>query len=130
MRQTTEAAVQFLTTFDGVSVAVCMVNVYRIKDVFTAGTHTFDVYSLIDDVAQTTLAGLVSNTPYDSIQGDVYSFNEILTREVNSDLRPYGIEVEKAMLISFSKCMVLRNIGDTLSWNPGRQMDESTGEKT
>lgn len=130
VRQTTEYAVQFLTTFDGVAIAVCMVNVYRIKDVFTAGTYTFDVYSVVDDIAQTTLAGLISNTPFQDVQEDVHSFNEILTREVQGDLAAYGIEVESVRLISFAKCIVLRNIGDTLSWNPGRQFDEATGEKT
>jgi len=129
VRQTTETAPQFLTTFDGQPVAVGTVIVYHISDVFSAVTQTFDIYSVIDDITQTSVAALVSQTPFEEIEKDIYSFNVILSREISSELERYGISVEKVAIMGFSKCMVLRNIHDQLSWNPGRQMNVDTGER-
>lgn len=129
VRQTTETGAQFVTTFDGQSIAISFAVVYRISDVYMAVTETWDIYSVIDDISQTTLSSFVSNLTFKDIQTDKESFNSILTREIQVALSKYGVSVESAQIVSCSACIVLRNIGDWGSSNPGNRIDETTGEK-
>lgn len=127
IRQTTESAPIYVTTFDDQVIAISVAVVYRISDVFLAVTETWDIYSVIDDVTETTLSSLVSNTTFDDICKDIESFNAIITREIRAALKVYGIDTEYVQTVNFSRCMVLRNIGDVLSRSTS--IDETTGLK-
>ncbi len=123
VRQTTELAPQVLITKDGAQLAITMAIVYRISDVFTAATEAWDIYTVIDDNAQAALAEVVADCQK-AVVSEPKIMNDILRGVVQDKLKEYGVAVDKAFIISVSKCFTIRNIGDQLSWNPGRVIDE------
>jgi regulator of protease activity HflC (stomatin/prohibitin superfamily) len=129
VKQTTEMAEQALTTFDGKSICTSMVVVYRIPNVFLAATKSWDIYGILDNISQSVLASLIGKSTFEEIQTDPDSFNHILRREINTAAKEYGIVIDKASLISFTKVIAIRNIQNAVSWGPGTKLNSNTGEQ-
>ena len=104
VRQTLNLHTQILLTADHRSVAMSAIVVYRINDILRAVAKTHDVADTIADVAQTAVVTTVANTKMENL-------TELdLTNDVRSELRRFGVRVEKCAITDWSPCLVIRTI--------------------
>lgn len=117
-RQVIDLPTQHLCTSDDVSVAVCGFVVYTIKDIVLAiGEKNFDVDDTVSDLARAALVEEITSLSYEDLReglsggrdSDLY---ESLTQNLHEQLQEFGVSVERAGLIEFAKCRVIRLLND------------------
>ncbi len=117
-RQVINLPTQHLCTSDDVPVAVGGFVVYTIKDIVLAiGEKNFDVDDTVSDLARAALVEEITSLTYKDLreglsggrESDLY---ESLTQNLHEQLQEFGVSVERAGLIEFAKCRVIRLLID------------------
>jgi regulator of protease activity HflC (stomatin/prohibitin superfamily) len=111
-RQTINLPAQVLTTADKKSVVIDVAVIYEVDDILKALVDTFNLEDTIRDTAQGAVKRVVIGETFDDLQRKQTIVDKLLTKKVRAFLRPYGIKVIKAFVISYSQVRVFRLIQD------------------
>lgn len=110
-RQTRAVRAQQLLTKDQKAVAAgCMVRFY-LNNPVAALVETEDVESSIDDEMMAVLCEFITQRELAEIQVDRVKVNTALTKKARSQLKDYGVYVERAQLTDFVPGQALIHIG-------------------
>jgi len=115
-RQTLNLPNQNLTTADDIPVALSGFVVYTIHDVVLAvGEKNYDVDDTLSDLAQAAIVEEVLSLTYEELRegaagGRDSEVNESLTQNLAEQLLEFGVRVERAGLMNFTKARVYRII--------------------
>ena len=110
-RQTVNLPAQTLMTADGEVVAAgCMVR-YKIDDALQALVETEDVDQAIADETVAVLREFITARTLPDVQADPNKVNTALTLKTRSQLRGYGVQVERAQLTDFARGRTLIHVG-------------------
>ncbi len=112
--QTLDLPPKALTTADLQAVVASGIVRYRLDNAKTALVETHDIDSAILDEATAALCQFIAEHKVGGIQNSRQEVNTILTRAVRSELRRYGVYVERAQLTDFSLCLPLMHVGMNL----------------
>lgn len=113
-RQTHNLPTQCAVTKDKVEVAMGGVVIYRITNVVKALSRNWDFNDTINDIALTAIIPVIMSHTYDELVEQIASnsIQHLLTQEVRSKLSRYGVTVSYVGLTDFSKCLVIKNVGN------------------
>lgn len=111
-RQTINLPAQVLTTKDGKSVVIDVAVIYEVEDILKALVDTYNLEDTIRDTAQGAVKRVVIAETVDGLQQKQAQIDKLLSKKIRAFLRPYGIKVVKAFVISYSQVKVFRLIQD------------------
>ena len=99
-----------LLTSDRESISVRAMVRFTIEDAVKAMIDTDDVESAIEDESEAALAEFVTSRTLDELLGARRKVNTSLTTQVRTQLRRYGVKVDRAQLTDSGTSMTLHHI--------------------
>ena len=119
VRQTLNLTYQSLVASDGESVVIAVTVVYRIDDIHAALCETDNILDTIQDVAHGSVKRLVCRHSSSELQAGRTetgkSIDGMLRRRIQTDLSPFGVRVDRAFIVEFSRPYFVRLMGDNVS---------------
>lgn len=107
VRQVLGLGAQTLTTQDGHAVVADGILVYSIVDLHAFLVENYDTEDSLGDVGQAGVRKAVVSRTFEKIQEARAEVDNLLTREAQKLLAPFGVEVEHLRLVSFAKATVV-----------------------
>jgi hypothetical protein len=109
-RQTIDLPVQSLQTADLRDVSVRAEVIFVISDIYLAVRKTFDFQQTIQDVAQFAVVSVVVSKTCNELGAAIRcgGLHDELTQQLQVELRPYGVTVNRAFLCEWTKSRALR----------------------
>lgn len=111
-RTTLDLPTQTLVTKDGHTVLVSAVVIYYVENIEMALVETYDFESDITNASRGAVKEVITDADLQSLMAQK-DIDVRLTRNVRSDLRAFGVRVERVFLSDFSPCRVYRLVGDS-----------------
>lgn len=121
-RTTARLSPQTLTTKDGRAISVRAIIVYTVDDYLKAMVDSWDVTDTINDVGLLAQVEIISQTDFDDVRSQMATeMKKQITSRCRSELRTFGIKVEKAFMYECAEATTIRLIGDEV---PAPQTEE------
>jgi len=115
-RQTQSLEHQVLMTSDMHKIVVTGVIIYEVSDVVAALSENYDINDTISDIAMTSIVNTIRSRTMSQLMIDLTSDVEVeFTNSCRDSLWSYGVKVHRAAFLSCSECLVIRNIGETVT---------------
>lgn len=121
--QTHRLSKQSITTKDQKSVVVSAVIKFTISDIKTFLLDVYQASDAIEDVAMGALRSLISNKTWDECQHT--DLESELKKVVSSEIKRFGIRVEKVTLPDLAKMISIRLLQDKLNDEPSPSQSSS-----
>ena len=107
VRQTLNLPPQRLTTKDDQVVSIAVVILYVVDDVIKALVDSADYDDMAEDIAGRSVADIVAQTDYDDLRLKQRDMENAMVRRCRTDLRPFGLYVEKCRITDFARTQML-----------------------
>ncbi len=107
VRQTLNLPVQRLTTKDDKVISIGVVILYYVDDVIKALVDSADYDDMAVDVAGQSVADIVAETDYENLRSKQRDMENRMARRCRTDLRPFGLYVEKCRITDFARTRML-----------------------
>lgn len=107
VRQTLALSAQRLTTLDDQVISIAVVVLYRVEDVVKALVDSADYDDMAEDVAGQSVADIVADSDYTALRTKQREMENAMTRRLRTDLRPFGLYVEKCRITDFARTRML-----------------------
>lgn len=115
-RQTQNLETQVLMSLDRETVVVGGVIIYEIVDVVKALGNNYDINDTIGDIAMTSIAECITRRALTDILENLHTkIQSEFTLHCRSTLWEYGVKIHKASFTDFSTCIVIKNVGQSVT---------------
>lgn len=125
VRQTANLNPQCLMTHDGVTVVAGGIVVYNVYDIEKALAETWDLDETIIDISQVGLRNVIVSNTLSEVNGNRKGIDKQLTQELNEQLKEFGINVIRVSIADFAKCLVIKNMGQQVTYLPKLEEDQT-----
>lgn len=114
-----------LLTYDGKSVIVSASVVFRINNVTLAlGERNWDVDSTLVDITQNLIFDAIRARQFVDLLANPGGLKDEITERARSELKKFGILVERVLLKDFDTSRTYRVLGDSTSFLGSDEVDE------
>lgn len=125
VRQTANLNAQCLMTNDDFTVVAGGIVVYSVYDIEKALAETWDLDETIVDISQVGLRNVIVSKTISQINNNRKEIDQQLTTELREQLKEFGINVIRVSIADFAKCLVIKNMGQQVTYLPKLEEDQT-----